>query len=104
MSMSSKRYEAMFIVKMEMHIKLKKLEDEDATLLLASRLEDNAFDVYLQLSTNNRKDIARIKLELCKQYESGNRNREDTLYLLASYQRNEVETAPDFAYRISELV
>ena len=63
-------------------IKLKKLEDEGAALLLASTLEENAFDVYLWLSTDDRKDIARIKLELRKQYESGNRNREDTLYLL----------------------
>ena len=40
---------------MEMHIKLKKLEDEDAALFLARRLEDKAFNVYLWLSTDDRK-------------------------------------------------
>ena len=60
--------------------------------------------MYTNGYPSRRKDIANIKQKLRKQYESGNRNREEALNLLAACLGNEGETAPDFAYRISELV
>ena len=42
--------------------------------------------------------------ELKKQYEVGNRDREEALQLLSSAQRKPEETAQDFSFRIGELV
>ena len=93
-----------FIVKTELYIKLKKLEDEDAPMLLASRLEEPAFNVYLRMSDDDKKNIETIKTELRKQYETGNRDREEALSLLHSCHRNENESTEDYAYRIKRLV
>ena len=73
-----------FIIITELYIKLKKLEGEDATMLIASRLEDPAFHIYLRLSEEDKKSIARIKEELKKQYDVGNSDREEALCLLSS--------------------
>ena len=37
-----------FIAKTELYIKLKKLEDEEAAMCLASRLEEPAFNVFYE--------------------------------------------------------
>ena len=93
-----------FIVKTDLYIKLKKLEDEDAAMLLASRLEEPAFNVYLRMSDDDKKNIETIKTELRKQCETGNRDWEEALSLLHSCHRNENESAEDYAYRIKRLV
>ena len=91
-----------FIVKTELYNKLKKLEGEDAAILFASRLEEPAFNVYLRMSDDDKKDIEKIKGELRKQYETGNRDCEEALSLLMSCHRKEEESAEDFAYRIKK--
>ena len=93
-----------FLVKVDLYNKLKKYEDEEAAVSLASRLQEPAFNVYLRMSEADRKDINKIKTELKKQYQVGNRDREEALHLLSSCQRKEEETAQDFAFRITELV
>ena len=59
-----------FIFRIESHIKVKKLEGEDAAILLASRLEEPAFNVYMHLSTDDKKDVEKIKKELRGQYQT----------------------------------
>ena len=93
-----------FIVKVELYNKLKKYTGEDAAVSLASRLQEPAFNVYLRMSEDDRKDIEKIKTELKKQYEVGNCDREEALQLLSAAQRKQDETAKDFAYRIEQLV
>ena len=90
-----------FIAKVELYNKLKKHEGEEAAALLASRLEEPAFNVYLRLSSNDKKDFMKLKDELLKQFQTGNRDQEEALSLLGVCQRNEGESAQDFAYRIS---
>ena len=91
-----------FILKVELHSKLKKYVGEDAAVFLASRLQEPAFNVYMRMSEEDKKDAAKIKAELKKQYELGNRDREEALQLLSSAQRKHEETAQDFNFRIGE--
>ena len=93
-----------FIVKIELHSKLKNYVGENAAVFLASRLQEPAFNVYMRMSEEDRKDVEKIKTELKKQYEVGNRDREEALQLLSSAQRKQGETAQDFNFRIGELV
>ena len=93
-----------FIVKVELYNKLKKYVGEDAAVSLASRLQEPAFNVYLRMSEEDRKDVEKVKAELKKHYEVGNRDREEALQLLSSVQYKHDETAKDFAFRIGELV
>ena len=90
-----------FIAKVELYNKLKKYEGEEAAALLASRLEGFK---CLRLSSDDKKEFTKLKDELLKQFQTGNRNREEALSLLGACQRNEGESAQDFAYRISRLV
>ena len=69
-----------FIVKMELHIKLKELTGEAAACLLASRLEGPAFNVYARLSDEDKKDVGKLKEELKKEYEIGRHDREDAVH------------------------
>ena len=59
-----------FINRMECHLKVKKLEGEEAAAVIASRLEEPAFNVYMRLSTNDKKDVDKIKKELRRQYDT----------------------------------
>ena len=53
---------------------------------LASKVEGRAFDVYMRLSVEDRKDEQKIKTELLKEFERGNQNREEAIYELNSRQ------------------
>ena len=91
-----------FLVKVDLYNKLKKYEGEDAAVSLESRLQEPAFNVYLRMTEDDRKDPAKIKTELKKQYQIGNRDREEALFLLSPVQRKEDETAQDFAFRVKD--
>ena len=65
-----------FIAKMEVVISLKGLEDEQQAQALASKLEDKAFDVYLRMSAEDRKNVETLKGELRKEFEVGQADRE----------------------------
>lgn len=93
-----------FLVKARLYNKLKKYEGEDAAVSLASRLQEPAFNVYLRMSDEDKKDVEKIEAELKKQYQVGNRDREEALHLLSAVHRKEDETAQDLSYRITELV
>ena len=93
-----------FLTKIDLYNQLKNYAGEQAAVSLASRLEEPAFNVYMRMSEEDRKDIEKIKTELRSQYQVGNRDREEALSLLGAAQRTEEETAKDFAFRITELV
>ena len=65
-----------FLTKVEIQNSLKGYTGESLAQAIASRLEGPAFDVYLRMSSDDRKDASKIKAELLKEFERGKRNRE----------------------------
>ena len=68
-----------FLAKIDIHAALKGYTGEKLAQALASKLEGPAFDVYLRLSAEDRKDPEKLKAELKKEFEKGKRNREEAL-------------------------
>ena len=93
-----------FLMKMSLHIRLKKVTGEEAAMLLASRLEEPAFTVYMRMPDTDKSDIKKIEAALKKQYETGDRDREQALSLLNARLLKEGESLEDFAFAISRLV
>ena len=93
-----------FITKVELYSALKGYTGEKCAQALASRLEGPAFDIYLQLSTEERKDVNKIAEELLKEFEPGKRNREEAISELSKRRRENGESVQHFSYKILELV
>ena len=93
-----------FVEKVSLHSSLKGYDGEKAAQNLASKLEGRAFDVYMRLSTADKKDANKIKSELLKEFESGNLDREAAIVELNNRRRKSDESAQTFAYKIIELV
>ena len=66
---------------------MKSYTGEKCAQALASKLEGPAFDVYLRLSSDDRKDASKITAELLKEFERGRRNREEALCELSKRKR-----------------
>ena len=66
--------------------------------------EGPAFDIYLQLSTEERKDVNKITEEVLKEFERGKRNREEAISELSKRRRENGESVQHFSYKILELV
>ena len=60
--------------------------------------------VELRMSSEDRKDASKIKVELLKEFERGKRNREEVLDQLGKRSRQEGESAQNYAYELKELV
>ena len=93
-----------FLEKITLHSTLKGYQDEKAAQNLASRLEGRAFDVYMRLSEEDKKDAEKIKGELLKEFEKGNQDRETAIHELNNRKRKPDESAQTFAFKIMELV
>ena len=93
-----------FITKVELYSSLKSYTGEKCAQALASKLEGPAFDVYLRLTSEDRKDVNKITAELLKEFERGRRNREEALSELSKRKRETGESTQYFAYKILELV
>lgn len=93
-----------FLTKVEIHAALKGYTGEKLAQALASKLEGPAFDVYLRLSADDRKDPEKLKAELKKEFEKGKRNREEALSELANRPRKVGESTQNYAYKLLELV
>ena len=93
-----------FLAKIDIHAALKGYTGEKLAQALASKLEGPAFDVYLRLSTEDRKDPEKLKAELKREFEKGKRNREEALSELANRPRREGESTQNYAYKLLELV
>ena len=92
-----------FIEKVGILSSLKGYTDEKLAQSLASKLEGSAFDVYLRMSVDDRKDYSKIKTELLNEYEVGQVDRERAALELSSRSRLQDEPAKTFAYKIEEL-
>ena len=93
-----------FLEKVSLHSSLKGYDGEKAAQNLASKLEGCAFDVYIRLSTADRKKVDKIQSELLKEFERGNLDRETAIVELSSRRRKSDESPQTFAYKIIELV
>ena len=70
---------AAFVEKVELVASLKEHTDEKKATFIASKLTGCAFDVYRRLSADGKKDAAKIKSELLKEFCREERNREEAL-------------------------
>ena len=80
-----------FITKVDLYSALKGYTGEKCAQALANRLEGPAFDIYLQLSTQER-DVNKIIEELLKEYERGTRNRGEAISELSKRRRESGES------------
>ena len=92
-----------FLEKVKLQSALKGYEGEKAAQYLASRLEGQAFDVYIRLSVGDKEKTKKITEELLKEFEAGNQNRELAIDQLNERKRKPEESAQTYAFRIMEL-
>jgi len=109
MEAKSKSYDGtgdvkVFLEKVSLSSALKEYEGEKAAQNLASRLEGRAFDVYMRLSADDKKDVKKIELELLIEFEKGKQNREAAIQELNNRKQHQGESALTFAYKVLELV
>lgn len=93
-----------FLTKVELESSLKDYADEKKANFLASRLIGPAFDVYMRLSADKKKDFKEIQAELKKEFERGQLNREEALSILQNRPQGPKESPQTFEYKLVELV
>ena len=93
-----------FITKCELHCKLKGYEDEKMAVFIAERLHATAFDIFMSLSTTDKKDPEKIKEALLNGFDRTKRNREVAVDTLKDRKILSNEGAEVFAYKVKELV
>ena len=93
-----------FLEKISLYSALKRFEDQKAAKNLASKLEGRAFDVYLRLSTEDRKQEQKMRAELLKEFERDNKDREEAIHELNKRKRKPDESAHTYSYQLIELV
>ena len=76
-----------FVEKVSLHSALKGYDGEKAAQNLASKLEGRAFDIYMRLSSEDRKNAEKLKSELFKEFETGNADREEAIVVLGNRKR-----------------
>ncbi len=82
---------------------LKAHAGESKAQFIASKLVENAFDVYRRLSEEEKKDPEGIKTSLLNEFCREERNREEALNALMHTVRKSGETPQAFSYRILKL-
>ncbi len=92
-----------FLEKIKLQSALKGYENEKAAQYLASRLEGRAFDVYMRLSNDDKKETEKITEELLKEFEAGHQNRDLAITQLNERRRKPEESAQTYAFKIMEL-
>ena len=73
-----------FITRVELLSALNGYSGEKSAQYLASKLEGPAFDVYLRLGEEDRKNVTRLQKELLVEFEKGHANREEALFTKSS--------------------
>ena len=94
-----------FITKVELEPALKEYTAAKQAQYSASRLNGPAFDVYMGLSADDKKDFSKITEELLKEFEREQLNRQEAIQELDIRTRtSSSESAHTFAYKLTELV
>ena len=93
-----------FITKVELEASLKNHDGEKKAQYMASKLVGHAMDVYMRMPDEEKKDPAKVKSELLKEFERGQLNREEAIAELDTRKRLDTDSAENFAYKMIELV
>ena len=93
-----------FLTKVELVAAIKGHANEKKAQFVASKLSGPAFDVYMRLSDEHKRDFDQIKEQLKKEFERGQLNREEAIHVLSSRHRKPEESPETFSYKIKELV
>ena len=93
-----------FVTKCDLHCTLKNYTEEKKAVFIAERLDGVAFDVYMALTDDEKKDSEVVKKALTDSFDRASRNREVAVKELQHKQRLPTESAEVFAYRILQLV
>ena len=91
-----------FITKCDLHCNLKDYVDEKKAAFIASRLEVPAFDVYMSLTADQKKNPEEIKTALVNSFDNAKRNREVAIAELMHRKRLCDEKPEVFAHKIQE--
>ena len=91
-----------FLTKCELHCTLKGYVDEKKAVFIAKLLDDAAFDVYMTLSDDDKKDPVKIKDALVNNFERATKNREVAVERLSQRKRLPNEAAEVFSYKIKQ--
>ena len=67
-------------------------------------MEGPAFNVYIRLATEDKRDRDKIIAELLNEFERGQVNRGEAFAELTGHRRKSGESAQTFAYKLLELV
>ena len=92
------------LTKVEIVASIKGYADEKKAQFLASKLLQPAFDIYMRLSAEDKKDFDKIKAELLTEFKRGQLNREEAIEILSKRRREFGESALTFSYKLLELV
>ena len=92
-----------FLEKIRLHVGQKGYDGEKKIQCLASKLSGEAFQVYMRLSADDKKDYNKLETELRMEFKEGTSNREAALDELkgVKYKGHSIIT---HAYNIMELV
>lgn len=93
-----------FITRVKLVAAIKGYEGEKKAQFLASLLMPPAFDVYMRLSDDDKKDPEKIEEGLLKEFQRGQLNREEAIHILNDRVQKKDESPPTFAYKLIELV
>ena len=92
-----------FITKCDLHCNIKGYDGEKKAAFIAGRLEEPAFDVYMALSDEDKKDPEKIKTALLGSFDNAKKNREVALEELRHRRRLGEENPEVFAHKLLEL-
>ena len=93
-----------FLTKVGLIAAIKGHADEKKAQFLASKLSGPAFDGYMRLSGDDKKDFGIIKEQLKKEFGRGQLNKEEAIHVLNGRQRKQEESPQTFAYKIRDLM
>ena len=93
-----------FITKCQLECSVKGYENEKKADFLGCRLVGPAFDCYMRLSDEDKKDFNAIRDELYQEFEKGNLDRAEAITVLNNRQRLSDESLQTYAYKLSDLV
>ena len=93
-----------FITKVELEASLKNHDGEKKAQYMASKLVGHVMDVYMRMPDEEKKDPAKVKAELLKEFERGQLNREEAIAELDTRRRLPKESVENFAFKVIELI
>ena len=93
-----------FITRVNLVAAIKGYAGEKKAQFLASHLVPPAFDVYMRLSADDKKDAEKIEEGLLKEFQRGQLNREEAIHILNDRVQKKDESPPTFAYKLIDLV